>query len=784
MSQAVPYSVDDQTPGLGYISWANVSIFYDGAIQPIANGSTNKRYVYWLAASPTVMFSSDAYPTLGPEDCIVFLNNGGVAHSVLDSDYVHGDLIISGTVGARAIAVGAIRADHISAGAITADKIDAFAITAEHIGAGVIEADHIKVGSITADRIDVSDLFAQELTIRKNGFIQSEDYAANPLTAGFRIAADGSAIFNEVTVRGKVYSAEGTIGGFTIGAATITGGSLSLASSGNITAGSGADIIRISADDATYRMWIGSSSAASAPFRVTKAGILTASNAVIGGTISTSNLTATGGTIGSWIIGSDVLKSASSGARVELNKTKNRLSVYDSANSERVVMGYLEGLQKPGVTPAQYFTASDYGYWIAPGDAISFNGDVMVDGASFSVKNASISFKRYDGAEWLRIGDVTGLLGLTGYDVSRPSNYTAFGINAFQGDGTGYATSGIRIDAFLNGSWKEAIYLGFTNGYNTPTDYTKFRPYFSLNQALLIPAGLDLVNGNLTTGGNVISREQKFSYGLRSASGSFYIDNTDGTVVFPLPTVAYNSGYFFVVEDKNTSIMIDGVSRKTYARMDLSAKIANWDGAYYSAHNHSDWGALETITTAKVANWNSAYSNSHTHSNKTTLDGINQSLSTGSSPSFVGVNISGASNAHVVLAGGSVAAISGLSVGVAASVTGLILSAAVSIGGDPASSAIGYASGLGALGVSSGALYCQVQSADYKAEIFQDYITGRLAVRGKANGTWGSWLTVIDSGNIGSQSVSYAASAGIATKLNTGTSAPTGGASGDVYIQY
>jgi hypothetical protein len=47
-----------------------------------------------------------------------------------------------------------------------------------------------------------------------------------------------------------------------------------------------------------------------------------------------------------------------------------------------------------------------------------------------------------------------------------------------------------------------------------------------------------------------------------------------------------------------------------------------------------------------------------------------------------------------------------------------------------------------------------------------------IAVRGRNNGTWTSWRTVIDSGNIGGQSVSYAATAG---------SAPNAGNANDFY---
>lgn len=100
-----------------------------------------------------------------------------------------------------------------------------------------------------------------------------------------QIDASGNASFT-----GTVTAAAGAIGGWTIGASTLTGGNATLASSGNLTLGTSNDVVRLSADDATYRLWAGHATAGSAPFRVTKAGAVTASNITITGS-STINIT-------------------------------------------------------------------------------------------------------------------------------------------------------------------------------------------------------------------------------------------------------------------------------------------------------------------------------------------------------------------------------------------------------------------------------------------------------------------------------------------------------------
>jgi hypothetical protein len=114
-----------------------------------------------------------------------------------------------------------------------------------------------------------------------------------------------SAAFS-VTKAGALYATSGTIGGWTLGATTISASNIALNNTGTIIAGTSDDVICISAADSTYRVWIGNAAAASATFKVTKAGVLTATGATISGI-----LTATSGAIGGWTLGSTSLTSGS-----------------------------------------------------------------------------------------------------------------------------------------------------------------------------------------------------------------------------------------------------------------------------------------------------------------------------------------------------------------------------------------------------------------------------------------------------------------------------------------
>ncbi len=87
-----------------------------------------------------------------------------------------------------------------------------------------------------------------------------------------------------------------------------------------------------------------------------------------------------------------------------------------------------------------------------------------------------------------------------------------------------------------------------------------------------------------------------------------------------------------------------------------------------------------------------------------------------------------------------------------------------SVGVDNSESCIGYITNT-LLGSPDGALYSHVYSEMWKHQIQGDYRTGQIALRGKNNGTWQAWRTVLDSGNYNNYSP---------TKTGTGASGSWG----------
>ena len=92
--------------------------------------------------------------------------------------------------------------------------------------------------------------------------------------------------FSLVQSTGRLNANLGTVGGWTLATTGFSSSNTKIENDGNITLGNQVGsiypIVRLSATDANYRLWVGSNSASSAKFRVSKEGILYAEGAVLG----------------------------------------------------------------------------------------------------------------------------------------------------------------------------------------------------------------------------------------------------------------------------------------------------------------------------------------------------------------------------------------------------------------------------------------------------------------------------------------------------------------------
>jgi hypothetical protein len=155
--------------------------------------------------------------------------------------------------------------------------------------------------------------------------------------------------------------------------------------------------------DEDGNMWLGAATydIATNPFAVSKAGVLRAIS----------------GTIGGWILADTMLKSAATGARIELDQSLMRISIKDALDQYKVVMGFLENLYKHDGTGQ--WAAGDYGFWAAAGDNLKIDGDVEYKSGDWIVENdGSLLIHNASANVIIRLGTDTGEKGLFIYDTS------------------------------------------------------------------------------------------------------------------------------------------------------------------------------------------------------------------------------------------------------------------------------------------------------------------------------------------------------------------------------
>jgi len=208
-----------------------------------------------------------------------------------------------------------------------------------------INADFINAGAINIGSLDSNALTATNFSVTNAGVVTAGSgnnvAVISPTDAVYRLwlgHSTGSAAPFSVTSTGAISATSGSVGGWTLSSTSFTGGNTTIASAGDITLGTGSNVARLSSSDPAYRLWLGGSTASTAPFRVTSTGALTATGVDISGTISassgsftgtisTSNITATGGTVGGWLIGSDKIYNSGGSKFVALVDAANAADV-------------------------------------------------------------------------------------------------------------------------------------------------------------------------------------------------------------------------------------------------------------------------------------------------------------------------------------------------------------------------------------------------------------------------------------------------------------------------
>jgi hypothetical protein len=141
----------------------------------------------------------------------------------------------------------------------TRASVDAIDVTSD--GLVVISADKITTGTLNAGNVSVTNLNASNIT---TGTLTS--IAINAGSGTFSVTSGGALTATSATISGAITATSGTIGGFLIGPSSLT-------------AGSGVNSVGMA--PGTFPFFAGNSAAASAPFRVSSSGSMTATGATL-----------------------------------------------------------------------------------------------------------------------------------------------------------------------------------------------------------------------------------------------------------------------------------------------------------------------------------------------------------------------------------------------------------------------------------------------------------------------------------------------------------------------
>ena len=243
------------------------------------------------------------------------------------------------------------------------------------IGGWTITANRISAGTLT-------NTVGMDSTVSGGDDVRIFAGNSTPSSAPFRVTEAGALTATNATITGaitatsgsftgSITAASGTVGGWTIGSNSLTAGS------GSNTVG--LDTTSTGGDD--IRIYAGSATASSAPFRVTEAGVVTATNATITGTI-----TSTAGTIGGWTLASNRISAGSGSTTVGMDSTVT------GGDDIRFFAGNATPSSAPfRVTEAGVLTASNAtitGNLTATGGSIT--GTVSVSGGALTAGSGNI----------------------------------------------------------------------------------------------------------------------------------------------------------------------------------------------------------------------------------------------------------------------------------------------------------------------------------------------------------------------------------------------------------
>jgi hypothetical protein len=244
-----------------------------------------------------------------------------------------------------------------------------------------------------------------------------------------------------------------------------------------------------------------------------------------------------------------MFKSGASGtARIELDQNLKRITVKDSTDASKVVMGYLNGLAKNDGTGN--WGAGDYGFWAASGDYLKIDGDVDYKSGDWIVRNdGSLLINNAADQTIVRLGTDTAEKGLFIYNTSgtQLAKYTSTDIVIGLSTTEHIEVSSTAIQ-MKNGA---SVLVDLTNAVLTLGDASN--EHVEINSTSVQIKDNTSVYTDLTGG--------VLTLGLVSGGEYLTVDGTNGIKMYgggTLYTQLTNAGALYLGDQSNEHVLING----------------------------------------------------------------------------------------------------------------------------------------------------------------------------------------------------------------------------------
>jgi|GEM_PF-5120800 len=501
-----------------------------------------------------------------------------ITGSNIASATIAGSNLVSGTITATQIAAGTITANEIANATITGAKIGAGQITGSNIAGGTITASNITSGTITATQIQALTITASEianLTITAAQIANATITGANIANATIAGSNISAATITSSNIAG------GTITGSNIASGTITGSNISNATITNsllvdatITGAKIAGATITGSNIAATTITASNIAAGTITATQIASGTITATQ-IASGTITATQLSATA--IDSMTITGATIRTASSGARVEMNTTK--IFGYDgSANIWEIDSGGMRVLVGATMAVAKAFTLKSgsntiggvYGSDNAGAHTVQLSADSIAAADSnlnlFSDapagKSSSVSLDSLSaGVSNFSIGVSETGIGLSGKTfVNETENANA-------------ATGSITIHQ--GGNNNEAFAVKRSSVAHAMTTLTETDTYGTVSPAQTTNGGLQLSGYSASTIGLELTGVMTTDNTARSTSavGAVTLDGRkkSGT---GKGSLGANGNLFVVRDDTSARFLVD---KEGDIHMDATSNINAWD---------------------------------------------------------------------------------------------------------------------------------------------------------------------------------------------------------------